>query len=114
MIRNYIVENKLAVEVPAKEVKTNNLHIGEPIVKPHQKEFKPKIKELLPIEKVCEIWNLLPGEFTYKQVKALIPAGTMQSGARVDATNYTIREFKENPMFECEESSPGIFKKTGN
>jgi hypothetical protein len=110
--KRYIVENKLAVELPAKELKTNNLHIGEPIVKVHKKEFKPKIKELLPIEKVCEIWNLLPDEFTYKQVKALIPAGTMQSGVRIDATNYTLREFKRNPAFECEETSPGMFKKS--
>ena len=109
--KRYIVENKLAVELPAKEPKINDLYITEPIVKPHQKEFKPKIIELLPIEKVCEIWNLLPGEFTYKQVKALIPAGTMQSGARIDATNYVIREFKDNPAFECEETSPGVFLK---
>ena len=93
--RRYIRENKLAEAHFTKE------------------EYKEDAKDLrvIPIEQVVEIWNLLPGEFTYKQVKALIPAGIMQSGARVDATNYTIREFKVNSAFECEEPSPGVFLK---
>jgi len=36
--KRYIKENKLAIEPTAKEVKTNNLHIGEPIVKTTQKK----------------------------------------------------------------------------
>ena len=93
--KRYIRENKLAEAHFTKE------------------EYKEDAKNLrvIPIEKVVEIWNLLPGEFTYKQVKALIPVSIMQSDARVDATNYAIREFKVNPTFECEETSPGVFLK---
>ena len=109
--KRYIVENKLAVEFLAKELKTNNLHIGEPIVKPHQKEFKPKIKEFLPIEGVVEIWELLPDEFEYKQVKALVPAHIMQTAPRINTTNYIIKQFLDNPAFGCEETPPGVFKK---
>lgn len=97
MYKRYIRENKLAEAHFTKE------------------DYKKDAKNLrvIPIDKVVEIWSLLPGEFTYKQVKALIPPGTMQSGSRIAVTNYTIREFKENPAFECEETSPGMFKKVG-
>ena len=99
--KRYIRENKLA-EKPITNTPSEN--------KGGYKEGVTCLREI-PIEQVVEIWDLLPDEFTYKQVKARIPAGTMQSGARIDATNYTIREFKENPAFECEETSPGVFLK---
>ena len=108
----YIRENKLAIEPPpAKEVKTNNLHIEEPIVKTTQKKHKLKSKALLPIDKVVEIWDSLPDEFEYKQVKALVPVSTMQSTKRIDAANFLIKTFLEVSEFGCEETSPGIFKK---
>ena len=114
--KRYIRENKLAVEPSAKEQKTNNLHIGEPIVNPSQitqsrKKHEPKTKELLPMEKVVEIWELLPDEFEYKQVKALVPAHIFQSSSRIDTVNYIIKQFLDNPAFECEETLPGVFKK---
>ena len=112
--KRYIKENKLAAEPSAKEQKTNNLYIAdieEPTVKPSQERFKPKEKELLSIEKVAEIWDLLPDEFEYKKVKALVPVHISQSFPRIDATNYIIKQFLDNPGFECEEITPGVFKK---
>ena len=99
--KRYIRENKLAEKTITNTPSEN---------KGGYKEGVMSLREI-PIEQVVEIWNLLPDEFTYKQVKALIPCGTMQSGARIDATNYVIREFKKNPAFECEETSPGVFLK---
>ena len=88
----YIRENKLAIKHP-------------------KEKFKPKTKDLLPMVKVIEIWNLLPDEFEYKQVKALVPIHIMQSAPRIDTTNFLIKQFLDNIMFECEETSPGVFKK---
>lgn len=112
--KRYIKENKLAMRSPAKEQKENNLYIPdikEPAIKSPQKRFTPKEKELLPIEKVAEIWNLLPDEFEYKKVKALVPVHISQSNIRIDATNYVIKQFLNNPEFECKETTPGVFKK---
>ncbi len=99
--KRYIRENQLAENPLAKTPSEG------------REEYKEGVTCLreIPIDDVVKIWNLLPSEFTYKQVKALIPAGTMQSGARIDATNYVIREFKENPAFECKETSSGEFEK---
>lgn len=105
--KRYIRENKLCQSIIPPQPK-------EVLIHPFKKlnDYKTSINlRKISIEKVAEIWNVLPDKFTYKQVKALIPAGTMQSEARIDATNFTIREFKENPAFECEESSPGEFEK---
>ena len=114
--RRYIRENNLA-ETPIgssniyepKDTRAKKLPETHP-----EKDYKKGVESLrvIPIEQVVEIWNLLPDEFTNKQVKAHIPACIQQSGARIDATNYVIREFKENPAFECEETSPGVFLKT--
>ena len=80
---------------------------------PPQPKFKPKGKELLPLEKVVEIWDMLPDEFGYKQVKALVPVSILQSEGRVGATNYIIKQFLSIPEFGCEEPSPGVFLKRG-
>ena len=112
--KRYIRENKLAMELPAKEQETNSLFIPdikEPVIKPSRERFKPKEKELLPIEKVIEIWELLPSVFEYKRVKALVPVHITQTTPRIDATNYIIKQFLDNPEFECEETTPGSFKK---
>lgn len=113
--KRYIKENKLAVEPPVEDPKTNSLHIVEPIIKPIVKpshiEYSPKGKYLLPIKKVIEIWELLPDEFEYKQVKALVPAYIMQSAARIDTAKFIIKQFLEIAEFGCEEASPGYFKK---
>jgi len=113
MYKIYIRENKLAefaVKPSAKEPKTNNLYIPEPTVKHPSKEPKPKTKGIS-MEKVVEIWGLLPDEFKYKQVKALVPVHIAQSAPRIDTANFIIKQFLENSEFECEEISPGIFKK---
>lgn len=91
--RRYIRENKLAIKHP----------LGK---------SKPGIKDILSIEKVREIWNLLPEKFKYKEIKALVPAHIMQSQPRIETTNFLIKEFLHNPEFECEETSPGVFSKS--
>ena len=96
--KRYIRENKLAEKPIAKT----------PLGTEHK---KPITLREIPMEQVAEIWNLLPEKFSYKQAKALITTDITQSGARIDAANYVIREFKENPAFGCEETSPGIFLK---
>ena len=95
--RSYIRKNKLAVT---------------PSPLPQQ-AFKPKGKELLPMEKVVEVWDMLPSKFVYKNVKALVPPSIMQSEGRVAATNYIIKQFLGIPEFGCEEPSPGVFVKRG-
>lgn len=105
--KRYIRENKLCQNIIPPQPKEVLIH---PFKKLNDYKTSINLREI-PIEKVAEIWNLLPDKFTNKQVKALIPCGTMQSGARIDATNFTIRAFKENPAFECEEISPGEFQK---
>ena len=109
--KRYIRENKLAPKPLVKKPKTNNPHIGEPIVKHSQIEYNPKGKYLLPIKKVLEIWDLLPDEFEYKQVKALVPAYIMQSASRIATAKFIIKQFLEIAEFECEETTPGVFKK---
>ena len=96
LYKRYIKENKLAIKHQGNKIK------------------KPKTKDLLPMDKVIEIWNLLPSEFTNKQVKALVPAHIMQTAPRIDTTNYILKQFLDNPAFECEETSPGIFSKKVN
>jgi len=114
--KRYIRENKLAEKPPITEQKENNLDIPKSIVKPSQKgynskEYNPKGKYLLPIKKVIEIWDLLPDEFEYKQVKALVPAYIMQSGPRSDTAKFIIKQFLEIAEFGCEKTSEGVFKK---
>lgn len=114
--RVYIRENKLAIKPKPPQGEDSDKtgldasikSLGEDL-----KQFKSKGKELLPIEKVAEIWGLLPNEFEYKQVKALVPVSIMQSEGRVEATNYIIKQFLSIPEFECEEPSPGVFVKSG-
>ena len=110
--KRYIRENKLAVEPPAEESKAEST-IVKPVVKPSHIEYNPKGKCLLPINKVVEIWDLLPDEFEYKQVKALVPAYIMQSGSRIDTAKFIIKQFLEIAEFGCEEISAGVFKKVG-
>ena len=74
-------------------------------------EYNPKGKYLLPINKVVEIWDLLPDLFEFKQVKALVPAYIMQSDPRIDAAKFIIKQFLEIAEFGCVETSPGFFKK---
>ena len=95
--KRYIRENKLA-ETPSE----THSNIG----------YKKSLTlRKIPMEQVCKIWNLLSDEFSFKQAKALITTDITQSGARIDACNFTIKEFKENPAFGCLETSPGIFLK---
>ena len=108
--KRYIVENKLAVEPPTEDSKTKST-IAKPIVKPSQIEYNPKGQYLLPIKKVIEIWDLLPSEFEFKHVKALVPAYIMQSGPRTDTAKFIIKQFLEIAEFGCEETSAGVFKK---
>ena len=96
LYRKYIRENKLAAAYPVPKIKTGT---------------KMRGKDLLPTEKVIEIWNLLPEKFEYKQVKALVPAYIMQSAPRIETTNYLIKQFLDNPAFWCEETSAGVFEK---
>lgn len=110
--RRYIKEYKLAVKPPIKKQKENNLYIpeeGESTVKHSTKETNSK--ELLPIEKVAEIWDLLPDEFEYKKVKSRVPVHISQSFPRIDTTNFIIKQFLNHPLFACEETTPGSFKK---
>ena len=107
--KRYIKENKLAVVPSSKEPKSED--IKKPVIKHSQIEYNPKGKYLLPIEKVLEIWNLLPDEFGFKQVKALVPAYIMQSAARIDTAKFIIKQFLEIAEFGCEETMPGVFKK---
>lgn len=109
--KRYIKENKLAPKPPIKEPKTNNPDIEKPVVKHSQKEYNPKGKYLLPIKKVLEIWHLLPSEFEFKQVKALVPAYIMQSAARDNTAKFIIKQFLEIAEFGCEETTLGVFKK---
>ena len=95
LYKRYIEENKLAIKHP-------------------QEKRKSKTKDLLPMDKVVEIWNLLPSEFTYKQVKSLVPAHIMQTAPRIDTANFLIKQFLDNPAFECEETFPGVFSKKEN
>ena len=110
MYKVYIRENKLIVEPPAEESKTKST-IVKPIVKPSQIEYSPKGTYLLPIKTVIEIWELLPSEFEFKQVQALVPAYIMQSGPRADTAKFIIKQFLEIAEFGCEETSAGFFKK---
>ena len=107
--KRYIKENKLAVVASSKEPKSED--IKKTVIKHSQIEYNPKGKYLLPIEKVLEIWNLLPDEFEFKQVKALVPAYIMQSGSRNDTAKFIIKQFLEIAEFGCVETSPGVFKK---
>ena len=110
--KRYIKEHKLAVKPSIKEQKENNLHIPEEresTAKHSTKEVDSK--ELLPIEKVAEIWDLLPDEFEYKKIKSLVPVHISQSFPRIDATNFIIKQFLNHPLFACEEIIPGYFKK---
>ena len=119
MYKVYIRKNKLAKtsidalntskEVPdTRAKKLPETHSGNGGYKEGVTVLRP-----IPIEKVVEIWNLLPGKFTNKEIKAHIPADIQQSGARIDATNYVIREFLKNTAFKCKETSPGTFLKNG-
>ena len=114
MYGKHLKENSIAVYVSVylRYIRENKLAIKHPQETFKQKEtFKPKTKCLLPIDKVIEIWNLLPDNFEYKQVKALVPAHIMQSAPRVETTNYIIKQFLDNPAFWCEETSAGVFVK---
>lgn len=95
--KSYIREKKLAIKTP-----------------PQEEKFYLKGEELLPMEKVTEIWGLLPDEFGYKQVKALVPVSVMQSESRMAVTNYLIKQFLTIPEFGCEEPSAGMFVKRGS
>ena len=108
--KRYIRENKLTVDPPAEGSKTKSA-IVKPIVKPSQIEYNPKGKYLLPMNKVVEIWDLLPDLFKFKQVKALVPAYIMQSGPRTDTAKFIIKQFLGIAEFGCEETSAGVFKK---
>ena len=111
--KRYIKQNKLAEKKPpVKGSKENNLYIPEES-KSTVEHFvnEPDTKEPLAIDKIAEIWNLLPTEFTYKQVKALVPVHISQSAPRIDTTNYIIKQFKNHPLFDCEEPTAGTFKK---
>ena len=108
--KSYIKENKLAEKLSVKG--KNNLHIHEekkavllPIT------HSANAKEPISIQKVAEIWNALPMEFTNKQVKARVPVSISQSAPRIDATNFIIKQFLDLSVFKCEETSPGVFKK---
>jgi len=111
LYKRYIKENKLAEKSSVKE--ENNLRIleEEKAVKIPPITHSANAKEPIPIHKVAEIWNALPMEFTYKQVKARVPVSISQSAPRIDATNFIIKQFLAFPMFKCEETSPGVFKK---
>ena len=114
LYKRYIKENKLATTPPKEEdsVKTG-LDASIKSLEEGIKQFKPKEKELLPMEKVVEIWEMLPGEFKYKNVKALVPAHIQQTAPRVDTTNFIIKQFLAIPEFECEETTPRVFLKRG-
>ena len=99
--KGYIRDSKLAEK---HNKYTNNLSVG-------WTDKKNSNEELLPIDKIAEIWNLLPEEFTYKQVKALVPVHISQSAPRIDTTNFIIDQFKNHPLFDCEEPTAGAFKK---
>lgn len=99
--KRYIRENKLA-ENPIAKTPSGN--------REEYKEGTTNLREI-PMEQVSKIWNVLPDKFSFRQVKALITTDITQSGARIDACNFTIKEFKENPAFGCLETSPGIFLK---
>lgn len=101
LYKRYIRENKLA-ENPIAKTPSGN--------REEYKEGTTNLREI-PMEQVCKIWDLLPDNFSFRQVKALITTDITQSGARIDACNFTIKEFKENPAFGCLETSPGIFLK---
>ena len=109
--KRYIKENKLAEKLSVKG--ENNLRIleEEKAVKTSSMVHTANAKEPIPIHKVAEIWNALPMEFTYKQVKAHVPVSISQTAPRIDATNFIIKQFLDLPMFKCEETSPGVFKK---
>ena len=111
--KKYIRENKLAIKTPQEEDSVETaLDASIKSCEECIKQIKPKTgKGLIPMEKVVEIWDLLPGEFEYKQVKALVPAHIMQTAPRIDTTNYIIKQFLDNPAFECAETSPGVFNK---
>ena len=116
MYGKHLKENSIAVYVSVylRYIRENKLAIKHPVaeVNPIKQGLKqPKTKELLPIDKVIEIWNLLPEKFEYKQVKALVPAHIFQSAPRVETTNYIIKQFLDNPAFWCEEPSAGMFSK---
>ena len=112
LYKRYITENKLAIMPPQEDdsVKTA-LDASIKSVEEDLEQFKPKGKELHSMEKVAEIWDLLPDEFEYKQVKAQVPISIMQSTSRIDTANYIIKQFLDNPAFACVETSPGVFKK---
>ena len=93
--RSYIRKNKLSATTPP------------------QKKYKPKGEELLPIEKVVEVWDLLPDKFLYKDVRALVPTHIMQSQPRIETSNFLIKQFLAIPEFGCKETEPGVFVKMG-
>lgn len=108
--KRYIKENKLAEKLSVKE--GNNLHIHgkkKAVILPIT--HSGNAKEPITIQKVAEIWNALPMEFTNKQVKARVPVSISQSAPRIDATNFIIKQFLDLSVFKCEEISPGVFKK---
>lgn len=115
MYGNHLKETSIAsyVSVYKRYIRESKLVENKTVGTHSEEDFKKGAGDLreIPIEQVAEIWNLLSDKFSYKQVKALIPVGTMQSGSRIGATNYVIREFKENSAFECEETAAGEFQK---
>lgn len=114
MYKRYIKENELATKPPQEKDSVKSvLDKSTKSLEEDINYLNPKGKEPLSMEKVVEIWDMLPDEFEYKQVKALVPVSIMQSEGRVEATNYIIKQFLSIPEFGCEEPSPGVFLKRG-